>query len=412
MKHLKILLLSTLVLLAYVDATAQVDKQKQLEEKRQSLLDEIKNIKSFLFKTRGEKKSVLTEVQDLGQQITARENLIRVTNQQANYLTRKINDNLNQIDDLREELKKLKTDYGAMIRKSYKSKSQQSRIMFLLSSDDFLQAYKRLQYMKQYAKHRKQQGEKIKEKTNLLQVLNEDLISQKKQKEKLIDENRIAKRALDKEKKQQEDLMASLRKEEGKFSSQIQQKQRETAAIERQIDALIKAAIAKANEASGVKPETTTKKTSAATFALTPEAKALAANFTSNKGKLPWPVDKGIVIGRYGTHQDPLLPNVTRSLSGVEIATATDGYAQAVFNGEVMDIQSISGTKAVYIRHGNYITVYSNLISLSVKKGQKVSTKQKLGTIYQNPLTGKNVLKFYLYQDSSKKNPADWIYRM
>jgi len=412
MKHLKYYLFTAVIMLTFLGATAQVDKQKELEEKRQSLLEEIKNIKSFLFKTQGQKKSVLTEVQDLGQQITARENLIRVTNQQANFLTREINNNLTKIDDLREELKKLKEDYGAMIRKSYKSKSQQSRVMFLLSSEDFLQAYKRLQYMKQYAKHRKMQGEKIKDKTNLLQVLNQDLVDQKKQKEKLIDENRIAKRALDKEKKDQESLMATLRKDEGKFSSQIKEKQRETAAIDRQIDALIKAAIAKANKESGVKPEKSTSKTNSATFALTPEAKALAANFTSNKGKLPWPVDKGIVIGKYGTHQDPLLPNVTRSLSGVEIATGADGYAQAVFNGEVMEIQEIKGTKAIYIRHGNYITVYSNLISILVKKGDKVTTKQKLGAIYQNPLTGKNVLKFYLYQDSSKKNPADWIYRM
>jgi len=411
MKHLKYFLFTAVVLLTFLGATAQIDKQKELEEKRQSLLEEIKNIKSFLFKTQGQKKSVLTEVQDLGQQITARENLIRITNQQANFLTREINNNLTKIDDLREELKKLKEDYGAMIRKSYKSKSQQSRVMFLLSSEDFLQAYKRLQYMKQYAKHRKMQGEKIKDKTNLLQVLNQDLVDQKKQKEKLIDDNRVAKRALDKEKKDQESLMATLRKDEGKFSSQIKEKQRETAAIDKQIDAIIRAEIAKSNAKSGTKTTTTAKPN---TFALTPEAKALANDFTNNKGKLPWPVDKGIVVGRYGTHQDPLLPNVTRSSSGVEIATGANESAQAVFDGEVFQIQRIKGTPkmALYVRHGNYITVYMNLESVSVKVGDKVTTKQKIGKVFTNTLDNKTILKFLMYKESNKMNPADWIYRM
>ncbi|MFC7356104.1 murein hydrolase activator EnvC family protein [Jejudonia soesokkakensis] len=411
MKSIQFYSILSFVLLLSFTSIAQTDKQKELEERRQSILQEITNIKSFLFKTRGEKKTVLTEVEDLSQQIRARENLIRVTNQQANLLTREINNNQSKIEQLRDELVELKEDYGAMIRKSYKSKSQQSRVMFLLSSEDFLQAYKRLQYMKQYAKHRKKEGEKIKEKSALLLILNQDLIDQKKQKDKLIDENRIAKRALDKEKKEQEALIATLKKDEGNYASQINKKQKEAAAIEREIDAIIKAAIAKANKAAGVETKTEATKTKLA-FALTPEAKALASDFTKNKGKLPWPVEKGVVVGRYGNQPDPLLPNITRSHSGVEIATAANEEAQAVFGGEVMRVQDLKGTKAVYILHGNYITIYSNLISLNVKAGDKVVTKQKLGRIFENPLTGKTILKFYIYQNTSKMNPADWLYRM
>ena len=159
-------------------AIAQPDKQKELEEQRIAILNEIKQINSLLFKTQGEKKSVLTQVEDISHRISARGDLIKVTNQQANLLTRKVNDNLQKMDQLRNELKELKEDYAAMINKSYKSKSQQSRIMFLFSSENFLQAYKRLQYMKQYAKQRKKQGESIKEKTALLQQLNKDLIEQ------------------------------------------------------------------------------------------------------------------------------------------------------------------------------------------------------------------------------------------
>ena len=175
---------------------AQVNKQKELEEKRILLLNEIKQINSLLFKTKKEGKSILTQVEDLNSRISARENLVRVTNQQANLLTREINDNLIKIDQLRDELKELKEDYAKMISKSYKSKSQQNRIMFLLSSENFLQAYKRLQYMKQYTKHRKKQGESIKEKTVLLQELNTDLIEQKKVKNQLISDNKVAKEKL------------------------------------------------------------------------------------------------------------------------------------------------------------------------------------------------------------------------
>ncbi|WP_369819682.1 murein hydrolase activator EnvC [Ulvibacter sp. MAR_2010_11] len=389
---------------------AQPNKQRELEDKRQSILSEIKQINSLLFKTQGRKKSILTDVEDLNYRISARENLIKITNQQANLLTREMNDNRKKIDELKAELKTLKEDYAAMINKSYKSKSQQSRVMFLLSAENFLQAYKRLQYMKQYAKHRKEQGESIKSKTNLLEVLNKDLAVQKSKKQELIEENRIAKIKLTDEKKDQQELVASLKKEEGKFSAQIRDKQKEADAIDRQIDALIKEAIAKSNATTN---ETKAVKTSSEAFALTTEAKALAASFTNNKGKLPWPVEKGVVIKHYGKQQHPQLSNVTTFNSGVEIATEANARARAVFNGEVLEIQQLKGAnKAVYIQHGSYITVYNNLVNITVKKGDKVSTKQEIGTIYSNPTTGKTILKFLLYQNTNRMNPADWIFSM
>lgn len=390
---------------------AQPDKQKELEELRVSILNEIKQINSLLFKTRGEKKSVLTQVEDLTQRIAARENLIRVTNKQANLLTRNINDNLQKINQFRTELKVLKEDYAAMITKSYKSKSQQSRIMFLFSSENFLQAYKRLQYMKQYSKQRKKQGESIKEKTNLLQQLNNDLIEQKKQKEILIKENETERTKLKVERKDHELLVASLKKDEGKFASQIRKKQKKAADIDRQIEDLIRAAIAKSNKDS--KNKSTVTKTKSSSFSLTPEAKVLAANFTSNKGKLIWPVEKGVVTESFGTHQHPQFPNVTTNNNGVDITTESGAKARAVFSGEVMQIQHIKGAnQAIYIRHGDYITIYRNLATVSVKKGDKVSAKQEIGTIFNNPTTGKTTLKFYIYKNADKMNPADWIYKM
>src|SRR5690554_1152720 len=255
MKHLGTYLFLFVCIISASSVSAQIDKQKELEEKRQAILEEIKQINSLLFKTKKEEKSVLSQVQDLNQRISASENLIRVTNQQANLLTRNINENISKISTLREELKMMKADYAEMIQKSYKSKNQQSRIMFLLSSEDFLQAYKRVQYMKQYAKFRKKQGEGIKAKTEELQKLNTDLIDQKKTKQKLIAENEVVKKKLTEERKDQQALVATLKKDESKFTSQIRSKQKEADEIDRQIDALIRAAIEEANRIAREKAE-------------------------------------------------------------------------------------------------------------------------------------------------------------
>lgn len=396
---------------------AQRNKQQELEEQRQAVLSQIKQIEAILFKTRGEKKSVLTEVEDINKRIAARENLIRVTNQQANFLTRNINSNMSQIDQLRTELTTLKKDYAAMIQQSYKSKSQQSRVMFLLSSESFLQAYKRVQYMKQYANHRRKQGESIKEKTLQIQDINKGLIEQRKQKDALIAENKKAKQTLENEQQAQQALVATLKKDEGKFASQIKAKQKEADRLDKEIDALVREAIAKANRAAAATNKaasSATKTTSKrALFAMTPEAKITAAGFTSNKGKLPWPVAQGVVVGKYGTHRHPTLPNVTRSNSGVEIATSELETVRAVFDGEVMEIQQLKGAnKAIMVRHGNYITVYSHMTALTVKKGDKVKTKQALGKVSKNASSGKYILKFYIYKDDTKMNPAEWVYQM
>ena len=203
--------------------------------------------------------------------------------------------------------------------------------------------------------------------------------------------------------------MASLRQDEGKFTKQIKAKQREADRIDKQIEALIKAAIAESNKALKAKEAGA----SSNTFALTEEAKALAADFTSNKGKLPWPVSNGVVIKRYGKQRHPQLPNVTTFNSGVEIATNSGTKARAIFAGEVMEIQQLKGAnKAVYIQHGNYISVYNNLTKILVKKGDKVSTKQELGSIFTHPTSGKTILKFLIYNNTNRMNPADWIFRM
>ena len=391
---------------------AQVNKQKELEEKRQTLLSEIKQINSLLFVTKKEEKSVLNQVEDLNSKIIARQNLIRVTNQQANYLSREINNNKAKIRLFENELKHLKADYALMIAKSYKSKSQHSRVMFLLSSESFLQAYKRLQYMKQYAKYRKIQGESIKKKSIVLEELNQGLLKDKKKKQVLIDENKLAKTKLSKELEEQKELVSILKKDGNKYARQIHKKQKEANKIDKQIEKLIRDAITASNKKNATNKGTKTNGTSIR-LTLTPEAKLLAADFTKNKGKLPWPVKNGLVVKRFGNTRHPQLPNVTTYCSGVEITTEKNAKARAVFKGEVMEIQKIKGaSNAVFIQHGNYITVYQNITNVMVKKGDLVLTKQEIGSVATKASSGKSILKFLVYQNNQKMNPASWIYKL
>ncbi|WP_028870632.1 murein hydrolase activator EnvC family protein [Psychroserpens burtonensis] len=393
------------LLLNSFTSEAQSDKQKELEVKRVKFQNELKQLNVLLFSNKKEEKSVVSLVEDLNYKVSVRRNLIKVTNDQANLLTREINANQNEITSLRDQLTALKKDYSEMIVKSYKNKSEQSRMMFLLSSDDFKQAYKRLQYIKQYTDYQKEQGDLIKGKTTKLQELNTDLLRQKADKDKLIVENRAAKKELEKELKEQDKLMASIRQNLSSYSSKIKKKQQEIDAIDREINRLIREAIAASNKEAG-------KSTSSKGFALTPEAKLIAKNFVSNKGKLPWPVEKGVVKVRFGTQPSPIDPSVKINSNGVRIATEKNAKVRVVFEGEVL---AVSGQKnsnpVVLIRHGNYITVYRNLLKVYVRKGDKVSAKQEIGEVFTNN-AGETMLGFGVFKDSQPENPASWIYKM
>ena len=400
-------LLSILFLLSSFNALAQKStaRQKELEVQKQRLTSEIKQINTLLFKNTKKKKDVLSEVENLNLKIAVRSQLVNVNNQQANLLTRQISVNERDIGNLRKELTALKKDYAEMIRKSYKSKSSQNRLMFLFSSESFLQAYKRIQYMKQYASFRKKQGDKIAVKTATLQTLNTNLINQKRKKEALVSENRKVEQTLEGERKSQEVLIRSLKKRASFLATSIKQKQKKAAAIDREIERLIREAIAASNKAAGKK--------SSKAFVLTPEARLLAKNFTANKGRLPWPVEKGVVTQRFGTQPHPVVRTTMIKSNGVTIATSPNAVARAVFEGEVMTVLSFKGSNpTVLIKHGNYITTYKNIGKLYVKKGDNVKAKQAIGEIFTNPQTGKTILQFSVFNEFTPQDPKSWIYKM
>ena len=394
------------MLLANGIGFSQNKKQQELEERRQELRQEINKINQLQQENKSKEKSQLSLIVNYNYKISVLNNLISVTNQQANLLTREINSNQKKITKLRDELKALKEDYAAMIVKSYKSKNQQSRIMFLLSSDNFKQAYKRLQYMKQYSDHQKQQGQEIKTKSEELQSINASLLVQKADKQKLINENRVVQKTLEEERKQHQVLMASIKKNINVYAAQIKAKQQEADRIDREIDRIIREAIVKSNKKAG-KAETSVG------FSLTAEEKVLASNFVSNKGKLPWPVEKGFVTLGYGTQPSPIDKSVSIRSNGVRIATEKGAKVRAVFNGEVSRIVVIKNSNPiVMIRHGNFITAYKNLSKVYVKEGDKVTTKQEIGEVFTNPSNGDTILNFIIYENLNTLNPAEWVYKM
>lgn len=402
-------LLVTAFLLSSMAVVGQSDKQQQLEERRQELRNEIRKINELQTENKSKQKSQLSLIESFNYKISVLSNLIKVTNQQATLLSREINNNQKKITDLREELKQLKEDYAAMVVKSYKSKNEQSRIMFLLSSEDFKQAYKRLQYIKQYSDHQKQQGEAIKTKTSELQEINKDLLKQQEAKKRLIAENRETQKTLEAERKEHQEIVAFINKNLNTYASQIKTKQQEADRIDKQINDIIIAEMAKSRKKTGTVVTTS----NASKFALTAEEKELASNFTANKGKLPWPVEKGYVTVKYGTQPHPANKSLTIKSNGVRIATEKGAKVRAVFNGEVTSVKVINNANAfVMIRHGNYITTYKNLKSVYVKEGDKVSTKQDIGEVFTSPTNGDTILYFGIYKEIETQNPASWIYKM
>jgi murein hydrolase activator len=418
---------------------SQETQQEKLEERKAQIQKEIRENEKLLQTVKKKEKTAVNVIVIQSNKIKLKEKLINTTEKQKKLLGNDMYINQMKINKLKKELKILKEDYAEMIVKSYKSRSEESRAMFLLSSENFLQAYKRAQYMKQYTNYRKMQGEEIKTKTGELIVYNGKLNIQKTAKQKLIAENEKERLSLEKERQEQEKLVKSIKKDKSKILAEIKKKQQESKSIDRQIDRLIRQAIAEANRKAAMeramerakaesqaasKTETKTEiktrakeivsssSVSSSKIELTAETKLIADNFKANRGKLPWPVEKGFVSLGYGDQAHPVYKTLVIHNSGIEITTDAGSSARAVFGGEVTSVIVLSPiNKAVMIQHGDFFTVYQNLSSVYVNKGDKVSTKQSIGKVRTNS-EGKTIIKFLILQNTTYSNPQSWLYNM
>lgn len=408
METLKFHILFSLVLLMSFSTFSQT--KEQLENQRKKYRVEIAKLNKLLFTEIEKEKNALEDLKDINQKIDVRNKLISTINLEAQLLSKGIKTNQRKLQKLNKSLEDLKTDYAAMIYKSYKSKSQQSRTMFLLSSQNFYQAYKRLEYMKQYTSFRKKQGEGILVQADFIKKLNDSLGYQKRVKDTLILAEKDQKVAIEADKKKQEGLITKIKKKEGKYKRDIQQKVKEEKRIAARIDKIVKEEIANANRLALSKLKDKPAGAKKNEFILSPEAKALAAKFELNKGKLPWPIQEGVVVRKFGKQSHPSFPGIIINGTGLHIVTSKGSIAEAIFNGEVLNILVGSGgTKNVMIRHGNYITSYNNLENSYVQKGDKITTGQKIGKIFTDKITDKTTLVFVLLKNTNKLNPASWM---
>lgn len=401
---------STLILLLIVFfagnySYAQKSKRRSLEARRAQLKKDIVYINALLSRTKKKEKNLLGEVRDLNHKIKRRSSLISTIKEETEMLQKEISDNEKEIKSQQELLEELKQDYAKIVYNSYKSKSKNKQLLFILSSDDFIQAYKRFQYIKQYTRFRKKQADKIQHKTEEISIMIDSLSQKRESKNSLLTEKKKEQKKIIKEKRKQESLLKKAKRKETKYVRQLAKFQKEEKRINNLINRLIREAITRSNRKS--------KNKKSKGFKLTAEAKKLASKFALNKGKLPWPVKKGYVSTYYGKQPHPLVKTATLQSHGVRITTSKGSRARSVFDGKVLAIQVLIGNKkAVLIQHGNYVTVYKNLEKIFVKKGQRVKTKQEIGTIFTDKITGKTILGFLLTKNTRTQNPASWIYRM
>ena len=403
LNKLTLLLAFIIVIFSFNQCFAQKSKRLELEARRVQIQKEIKNINEMLFDNKKKKAMVFSDIENLTYKILRKEELVKLTNQQINLLDKEIKLNLTHQLELEIQLKEVKIAYGEMILKSYKTKSGKNRLMFLLSSETFFQAFKRMQYMKQYAAFRKTQAIKITSLTNEFKTANEMLIIKKETKEELLIENRAIQKSLESEKKEISTIAYELRKKEKKYIREIAQKQIQTSKIDKEIEKLIREAIAASNK----------NKTNSNSFNLTPEAKALAKKFVLNKGKLPWPVLRGVVIQKFGTQPHPVVKTAKIKSNGIVIATAKFEKVRAVFEGTVLSILQFKGSNpTILIQHGNYISAYKNLSKVYVNKGELVSSNQSIGEVFTNNNTGQSTIQFSVFEKTTPLDPLLWILRM
>ena len=401
--QLKFLVIYFLMLILAPYGYSQKNNKSQLELKKVQIKKEIKLINELLFSNKKKKKAVYNDIENLSFKIQRKEELVKLTNQQINLLDSEIKQNIEIKNNLKNNLFEVKTIYEEIILKSYKMKSGKSRLMFLLASESFFQAYKRTEYIKQFALFRKNQAIKISKLIEEIDDVNKQLSFQKNKKEELLTNNRSIKKSLEKEKKESDALAYDLRKKEKRYINQITQKQKATLKIDKEIERLIREAIAKSNR----------EKNKSKNFTLTPEALELSKNFALNKGKLPWPVIRGVVIQKFGTQPHPVVKTAKIKSNGIIIATTNKEKVRTVFDGVVLSVLQFKGSNpTILIQHGKYITAYKNLSKVYVKKGDKVFSNQNIGEVFTNNSTGKSTIQFSIFQNTTPINPLIWIIKM
>lgn len=432
------------VFLIILTTGLQAQTKEELQRQKVLLQDQIDLASELLLKTKNTKEASLSELQTLNQKIEARNKLIRTMDRQIRSIDREVMRKAKEIKNLEIRVDSLKSDYADLIKLAQRQQKPRDQILFILSSSSFAQAAKRMQYFKDMAAYRERQVQQIAIAQETLARERETLIAKKAEKIQVQTAQEGEKLALQADAQVQETTVQNLQSKESTLKKDIDKKQREAQQLEQQIKRIIAEEMRKAKERaerSSLEGEakelglvsgkdysrrTSNKalkklidKTRAAkgldvrddgpSFAMTPEARALANNFASNKGALPWPVERGIITGKFGKHPHPIVKGVIVDNPHIEITTEENAIVQSVFEGEVSSVVPIPGANVmVLVRHGNYFTVYSNLINVKVKAGDVVSLKEPIGTAFTDE-EGKTMVQLGIWKDAYIQDPNPWL---
>lgn len=391
--------LSILIMLMLTGITVFAqDKQEQLEAKRLKLQKEIAYTNKLLSETQTDKNATVNQLRLLDVKINKRTDLVAGLKSEVYHLNNKIEETESAIDKLDEKLIKLKESYAKIAWHAFKYKTAHNKLIFLFSAEDINQAYQRMRYLDQISTYIRNEAEHIKETEEEKSKILNQLKAENLKKKSLLDNEQVEVYELEKEQAQKNSIKTNLQSREKELRKTVKNKEKQSGKLTRQIEKIIAAEIApKKDEKTG------------RTYELTPAEKKLTSSFVNNKGKLPWPTERGVISETYGVHNHPVLKRVKTKNNGIDIVTAKNGEARTVFNGKVVSITTISNTNiAVIIKHGEFFTVYSNLDKVFVNKGDEVNTKEVLGRIHTN-LKGKTELHFEVWKGTSKQNPAYWV---
>lgn len=397
-----VLLLATFLLL--LPNISEGQSRKDLERRRKQKEKEIRLTKRILANTRSRKKKTLSQLNLLDRQIKMREELISTMADEVTAIDRQIESESTSVENLGDELQHLKDEYADMIYRSYKMRESGDLSSYVLAADNFNQAVKRIKYVQQISEDRERQ-------VALIAKLRDSITGQltrlkkiKAQKSELLAQKERERGELSGDKKENQRLVKNLKKKETTLKNDLKYQKRSAKNLDNRIRKLIRAEIARARKKKGGK------KAKEGEMKLTPEAAALAKQFGRNKGKLPWPVERGIIMRRFGTYAHPELAGITIVNNGVDIATVQSSIARCVMAGEVRSVFSIPGMqKAVMVKHGNYFTVYAHLDQVLVNRGDKVKALTDLGVIHTDDAEGKTILHFEVWQNSTNLNPQHWL---
>lgn len=399
---------------------SQNTDKKSLEKKYANLQSEIEDTEQLLQQTKKKKQNSLNEVKLLNSQINSRQEIIGNITLQVNAVSKEMRETALVIQSMEADIQNMRNQYAKMITYAYVNDNTYEPLHFLFASGSVNDAINQIQYVKEFSAFRKQQAAAIKAVQAALKTRIGQLESDKSKKEDLLANEKQQKQKLDNEKKAKDNSVKSLQKEEKKISDQLKQKKKDADALNKKIQSIIAEEIRKEKEraateaakkaAAEKKTDKKTTTTAAESGGLTPEMTLVSKNFEGNKGRLPWPVERGTITERFGTHAHPVLKNVSVENNGINISTTEGASVRALFEGEVLNvIFSPSFQKGVIIKHGEYYTVYTNLASVNVEPGVKVSAKQKIGTAYTNADEGKTEVHLEIWKGTTLLDPALWI---